>query len=213
MIIVDRQIDVADESLYTSWVGSDFLAEGRRAIRWLEEELAAQGREQEPLRILHIQGTYGATAQLLRTRALLEAVEAHPNWEIVAQLPGEYTEAKSYELMRDFLQSGQEIDVIYSENDNMSFGALQALEEAGIPCGGEGELMILSFDAVRRALELCQAGKISLCVECNPLHGPRVEALLRQLERGETPAKQTFVDEVAFDRETLTDEVIRDREY
>ena len=213
VIIVDRQIDVADESLYTSWVGSDFLAEGRRAIRWLEEELAAQGREQEPLRILHIQGTYGATAQLLRTRALLEAVEAHPNWEIVAQLPGEYTEAKSYELMRDFLQSGQEIDVIYSENDNMSFGALQALEEAGIPCGGEGELMILSFDAVRRALELCQAGKISLCVECNPLHGPRVETLLRQLERGETPAKQTFVDEVAFDRETLTDEVIRGREY
>ena len=213
VIIVDRQIDVADESLYTSWVGSDFLAEGRRAIRWLEEQLAAQGRELEPLRILHIQGTYGATAQLLRTRALLEAVEAHPNWEIVAQLPGEYTEAKSYELMRDFLQSGQEIDVIYSENDNMSFGALQALEEAGIPCGGEGELMILSFDAVRRALELCQAGKISLCVECNPLHGPRVETLLRQLEQGETPAKQTFVDEVAFDRETLTDEVIRDREY
>ena len=235
VIIVDRRIAVSDDSLYTSWVGSDFLAEGRRAVRWLEEQLQAQGREQEPLRILHIQGTYGATAQLLRTRALTEAVETHPNWTIVAQLPGEYTEAKSYELMRDFLQTGQEIDVIYSENDNMSFGAVRALEEAGIPCGGEGEIMVLSFvraleeagipcggegeimvlsfDAVRRALEFCRDGKISLCVECNPLHGPRVAALLQQLENGSTPAKLTFVDELAFDREMLTDDMIRDREY
>ena len=190
VIIVDRRIAVSDDSLYTSWVGSDFLAEGRRAVRWLEEQLQAQGREQEPLRILHIQGTYGATAQLLRTRALTEAVETHPNWEIVAQLPGEYTEAKSYELMRDFLQTGQDI-----------------------PCGGEGEIMVLSFDAVRRALELCRDGKISLCVECNPLHGPRVAALLQQLENGSTPAKLTFVDELAFDREMLTDDMIRDREY
>ena len=143
----------------------------------------------------------------------MEAVETHPDWEIVAQLPGEYTEAKSYELMRDFLQTGQEIDVIYSENDNMSFGAVRALEEAGIPCGGEGEIMVLSFDAVRRALELCRDGKISLCVECNPLHGPRVAALLQQLENGSTPAKLTFVDELAFDREMLTDDVMSEREY
>ena len=213
VIIVDRRIDVADESLYTSWVGSDFLAEGRRAIAWLERQLAAQGRAEEKLRILHIQGTYGATAQLQRTRALTEALEAHPNWELVARLPGEYTEAKSYELMRDFLQSGQEIDVIYSENDNMSFGAIRALEEAGIPCGGEGEIMILSFDAVRRALELCLDGKLSLCVECNPLHGPRVASLLQELARGGAPAKLTFVDELAFDRTTLTEELIREREY
>ena len=79
VIIVDRRIDVADESLYTSWVGSDFLAEGRRAVAWLERQLAAQGRAEEKLRILHIQGTYGATAQLQRTRALTEALEAHPN--------------------------------------------------------------------------------------------------------------------------------------
>ena len=213
VIIVDRRIDVADESLYTSWVGSDFLAEGRRAVRWLEAQLVAQGRAEEKLRILHIQGTYGATAQLQRTRALTEALAAHPNWELVARLPGEYTEAKSYELMRDFLQTGQEIDVIYSENDNMSFGAIRALEEAGIPCGGEGEIMILSFDAVRRALELCRDGKISLCVECNPLHGPRVASLLQELAHGGAPAKLTFVDELAFDRTILTDEIIRDREY
>ena len=210
VIIVDRQIDVEDKNLYTSWVGSDFLQEGRTAVHWLEECLREQGREDEPLRILHIQGTDGATAQIMRSRALDEAVEVHPSWEIVAKLPGEYTEAKSYELVRDFLQRGEQIDVVYSENDNMSFGAIRALEEAGIPYGGEGGVMILSFDAVRDALRFCLEGKINLCVECNPLHGP---PLIRQLDAGEQPAKETYVDATFFSSNTITEEMIEARDY
>lgn len=213
VILVDRQIAAADEALYTSWVGSDFLAEGQRAIRWLEAAVQQQGRLNQPLRILHIQGTDGATAQILRTKALDDAVRTHPGWEIVARLQGEYTEAKSYELVRDFLSTGQEIDVVYSENDNMSFGALRALEEAGIRCGDGGDVMLISFDAVRQALELCMAGRINCCVECNPLHGPRVAALIRQLEAGETPAKQTYVDETFFSPDVLNEDLIRSREY
>ncbi len=213
VIIVDRQIAVADEDLYTSWVGSDFLAEGQRAIRWLEQTVQQQGRLSEPLRILHIQGTDGATAQLLRTKALDDAVRTHPGWQIVARLQGEYTEAKSYELVRDFLSTGEKIDVIYSENDNMSFGAIRALDEAGIRCGTDGDVLLISFDAVRQALELCMEGKINVCVECNPLHGPRVAALIEQLEAGETPAKLTYVDETFFSADILNEALIQKREY
>lgn len=213
VIIVDRQIDVADEDLYTCWVGSDFQAEGERAVQWLEETLRLQGRQDDPLRILHIQGTDGATAQIGRTKALAEAVRTHPNWEIAATLPGEYTEAKSYELVRDFLVKDQKIDVIYSENDNMSFGAIRALDEAEIPYGNEGGILILSFDAVQDAMQLCREGKINLCVECNPLHGPRVSELIRQMEAGETPEKQNYVEETLFSSDTLTDDMLREREY
>ena len=213
VIIVDRQIAVSDESLYTSWVGSNFLEEGQRAIRWLEGTIQQQGRLNQPLRILHIMGTDGATAQIQRTKALNDAVRTHPGWKIVSRLRGEYTEAKAYELVRDFLQTGEEIDVIYSENDNMTFGAIRALEEAGIRCGTDGDVMIISFDAVRDALELCLEGKISVCVECNPLHGPRVASLIRQLEAGETPAKLTYVDETFFSPGVLSEEIISGREY
>ena len=213
VIIVDRQIAVGDESLYTSWVGSNFLEEGQRAIRWLEGTIQQQGRLNQPLRILHIMGTDGATAQIQRTKALNDAVRTHPGWKIVSRLKGEYTEAKAYELVRDFLQTGEEIDVIYSENDNMTFGAIRALEEAGIRCGTDGDVMIISFDAVRDALELCLEGKISVCVECNPLHGPRVASLIRQLEAGETPAKLTYVDETFFSPGVLSEEIISGREY
>lgn len=213
VIIVDRQIAVGDESLYTSWVGSNFLEEGQRAIRWLEGTVQQQGRLNQPLRILHIMGTDGATAQIQRTKALNDAARTHPGWKIVSRLRGEYTEAKAYELVRDFLKTGEEIDVIYSENDNMSFGAIRALEEAGIRCGTDGDVMIISFDAVRDALKLCLEGKISVCVECNPLHGPRVASLIRQLEAGETPAKLTYVDETFFSQGVLSEELISGREY
>ena len=213
VIIVDREISVADESLYSCWVGSDFRAEGERAVRWLEEELRQSGRENGTLHILHIQGTDGATAQIGRTGALEDAAAAHPNWEIIGRLPGEYTEAKSYELVRDFLVEDRDIDVIYSENDNMSFGAMRALEEAGISYGEKGSVTIISFDAVRDAMQCCLEGKINVCVECNPLHGPRVAALIRQMEAGETPEKQNFVEEGLFTPEMLTAESVQTREY
>ena len=213
VIIVDRQIDVKDEALYTCWVGSDFRAEGERAVQWLEQTLSRQGRQNEPLSILHIQGTDGATAQIGRTAALVNAVGNHPNWKIAGTLPGEYTEAKSYELVRDFLATDQKIDVIYSENDNMSFGAIRALEEAGIPYGKEGGILILSFDAVHDAMQRCLEGKINLCVECNPLHGPRVSELIRQMEAGETPEKQNYVEEILFSSDSLTEEILKEREY
>lgn len=213
VMIVDRQISVDNDELYACWVGSDFRKEGELAVSWLESSLMPREDTAGPLKILHIRGTDGATAQIGRTGALEDAIRRHPEWEIVGTLPGEYTEAKSYELVRDFLKTGQRIDVIYSENDNMSFGAMRALEEAGISYGRDGSVTIISFDAVSNALKLCREGKINVCVECNPLHGPRVAALIRQMEAGESPGKLNYVEEDLFSTDSLTDEILSAREY
>ena len=167
---------------------------------WLEETLNEKGDPDAPLRILHIQGTDGSTPQLMRSKALDEAVAAHSNWEIIAKLPGEFTDAKSYELVRDFLKTDRDIDVIYSENDNMTFGAIRALEEAGISYAGVYGMIIISFDAVRDALRSCLAGEIDLCVECNPLQGPLIASLIRELRAGNAPEKEIFVEERIFTR-------------
>ena len=210
VIIVDREVAVEDTGLYLTQIGSDFLTEGIQAVRWLEEAL--EGREDD-IHILHLQGTYGATAQLLRTKAIEDGVKSHENWSFAAQLPGDFTESKSYETVRDFLAKNRDIQVIYSENDNMTFGAMRALDEAGITYGQGGEVTIISFDAVRRALEQCMAGKINLCVECNPLHGPRVDELIRQYLAGEEIPKQIFVEESVFTPEMLTQQLIDARQY
>ncbi len=213
VIIVDREVAVEDTGLYLTRIGSDFLTEGLQAVRWLENTLEESGRSGEELNILHIQGTFGATAQIMRTKAIEDAVGVHENWHLCAQLAGDYTESKSYEVVRDYLRTNQDIDVIYSENDNMTFGAIRALEEAGLTYGQGGDVIIISFDAVRRALEYCMEGKINLCVECNPLHGPRVHELIQQYLAGEPIPKQIFVEETVFTPDTLTPELIAARQY
>ncbi len=208
VIIVDREVAVEDTGLYLTEIGSDFLTEGRRAVEWMEEKYA-----DEPVSILHIQGSYGATAQLMRTKAVCDAVDIHENWRFAAQLAGDYTESKAYEEVRNFLKTGGEFNVIYSENDNMTFGAMRALDEAGITYGAGGQVAIISFDAVRRALTACMEGKIDLCVECNPLHGPRVVELIRQYLNGQEIPKQIFVEEQLFTPQDLTEDFIAGREY
>ena len=210
VLIMDREVAVEDTALYLTQIGSDFLTEGLQAVQWLEQELSDR---EDDVSILHLQGTYGATAQLLRTQAIEDAVGKHENWYFAAQLSGDFTESKGYEVVRDFLKEHRDIDVIYSENDNMTFGAMRALDEAGISYGLEGDVTIISFDAVHRALEQCLEGKINLCVECNPLHGPRVDELIQQHLSGQEIPKRIFVEEQLFTADMLNEELIAARAY
>ena len=205
--IVDRMIDVSNESLFTAWVGSDFRAEGDKAVEWMEQKFADQD-----LNIVHIQGTIGSSAQIGRTEGLEAGVDAHDKWNIVAQQTGEFTQAKGQEVMESVLKQNSDIDVVYCENDNEAFGAIDAIEAAGKKCGDDG-ITVISFDATKAGLTETLNGKISYDVECNPLHGPRVQKIIEQLEKGETPDKEAYVDEEAFDKDTLTQDVLDKRAY
>ena len=213
VIIMDRSVAVWDLNLFLTNVGSDFLKQGKQAVAWLEEQTADRDSEAGQLKILHLQGTYGATAQLMRTKALEDAVKEHRDWTIVEQLYGDFTEAKGYEVMTEYLNKNKDIDILYSENDNMTFGAMRALDEAGITYGEGGQVKIITFDASRKALQYCLDGKIDLCVECNPMHGPIVEELIRKYRAGEEIPKQIYVDEDVFTKDNLTQEIINSREY
>ncbi len=213
VIVMDRRVETEDDSLYTAWVGSDMKAEGERAVRWLEECLKEQGRENEEISIVHIQGSLNSSAQLGRTAGLDEGLAAHDNWKLAARECGEFTQAKAYEIMRDILKVSKDVDVVYCENDNEAFGVMDALEEAGLTCGKDGDVILISFDATELGLTACMDGLINLNVECNPLHGPRVEKIISTLEAGGTPPKESYVEETVFEPEMLTEELIQKRGY
>jgi len=209
VIIMDRSVAVDDEDLYLTNIGSDFLHQGNLAVEWLEDEIP----EDTEVKILHLQGTIGATAQIQRTKALEDAVAVHPNWEITSQLYGDFTEAKAYEVMTDYLKENRDINVLYSENDNMTFGAMRALDEAGISYGNGGQVKIITFDATKEALQYCHDGKINLCVECNPMFGPRVKELIENYRNGLPIPKHVYVDESAYTTQDITQEFVDSREY
>lgn len=198
VIIVDRMVDVSDDSLFTAWVGSDFRSEGDKAVAWLDAYLKAKGRDTEDINIVDIQGTIGASAQIGRTEGLEAGIEAHSNWKMAAQQTGEFTQAKGQEVMESVLKQNDDIDVVYCENDNEAFGAIDAIEAAGKTVGPDGDIIVISFDSTNAGLTDILNGKITLDVECNPLHGPRVKEIIDKLEAGETPEKLTYVDEEMF---------------
>ena len=192
VIIVDRMVDVSDDSLYTAWVGSNFKLEGQKACEWLKAYAEAKGMSE--VNIVDIQGTIGASAQIGRTEALNEAVEAN-GWNLLAQQTGEFTQAKGQEVMESMLKQYDNINVVYCENDNEAFGAIEAIKAAGKTVGPDGDILVMSFDTTKQGITDTLSGDIIVNTECNPLHGPRVEQIIKQLQAGETPEKQAYVEE------------------
>lgn len=213
VIVIDRYIEQQDESLYTAYIGSDFYREGEIAVNWLEEFLERRGRDKEPIKIVHFQGTMGSTPQIGRSAALEKAVRRHPNWEIVVQECADFTKAKAYELMGKILKQTKDINVVYCENDGEALGAIAAMEEAGLKCSPNGGVIVISFDATRMGLEYTLAGKIALNVECNPLQGPYVDEIIKKLERGEPIERINYVDETYYDYFHISREIIDRRGY
>lgn len=213
VIMIDRVIEVEDENLYTAYIGSDFRKEGDKAVQWLENLLEERGRGEEKVRIVHIQGTIGSSAQIGRTAALEQAIEHKSNWEMAAQVCGDFTRAKAYEVMCTILKQTKDIDVVYCENDGEALGAIDAMEEAGLACNADDGVIVISFDATRLGLKYCLEGKIGLNVECNPLQGPYVDAMIRQLQRGEPAEREKLIEETQFDCFTITQEMIDGRKY
>lgn len=199
VIIVDRMIQTNDDSLFVAWVGSNFKQEGYDAVTALENVLKERGiSDDEEINIVTLQGTMGSSAQIGRTDGFAEKMAAHPNWKMLDKQSGDFTQEKGQEVMEAFLKSYPEIDVVIAENDNMAFGAIKAIKAAGKTCGPNGDIIIISFDGVKAAFEAMIEGDIDAVVECNPLHGPRVESIIKALEAGEKVEKRAYVQESTF---------------
>ena len=194
VVLTDRAVNVADESLYATFIGSDFVEEGRRAARWVVED--SEGRE-GPVRIVELQGTVGSAPANDRMRGFKEVIEGDERFQIVRSQSGDFTRARGKEVMEAFLKAeGSNIDVLFAHNDDMAIGAIQAIEEAGLKPGTD--IRIVSIDGVRGAFEAMRAGKLNATVECNPLLGEQLAQLIRDVHAGREVPRRVVVEEGVF---------------
>jgi len=123
VILTDRAIDSDDTSLYKTFLGSDFVEEGRKAGDWMVANASG------PTNIVELQGTTGAAPAIDRKKGFEEKIASKPDIKIVASQTGDFTRAKGKEVMEAFLKAqGKNIDVLYAHNDVMAIGAIQAIE-------------------------------------------------------------------------------------
>ncbi len=201
VIVADRQIAV-DDSEYIAWIGSDFYEEGKKAIEWLENYLEEENRLNEDINIVLLEGTLGATAAIGRTEGIMEMLASHDNWNIVASECANFTQGEGQSVMEQLLEEmdSSQIDVIISENDNMMFGAMKAMDRKGISYGPEGDIITISFDALGEAFEKMIDGELHVSVECNPLLAEGVEKIIVDLEQGKpVEVKRFYIEEKVFD--------------
>jgi simple sugar transport system substrate-binding protein len=206
VVLTDRVVEVSDPDLYVTFIGADFVEEGRRAARWLAE---ATGGE---CRIAELQGTPGAAPAIDRKKGFEEIIAEEGGMEIIKSQSGEFTRAKGREVMESFLKSpeGRQITALYAHNDDMALGAIQAIEEAGLKPGVD--IRIVSIDGVRAAFEAMVAGKLNCTVECNPLLGPQLFDVVEAILAGEPVEKWIVTEEGVYTQETAAED-IKTRQY
>jgi galactofuranose transport system substrate-binding protein len=175
VILLDRSVDPslakAGED-YVTFIGSDFVEEGRRMAEWLIKN--ANGKS----KIIELEGTTGSSPANDRKKGFDEAIQAAGGFEIVASQSGDFARDKGRQVAEALLQAHPDADVIYAHNDEMAMGAIAALEAIGKKPGTD--VIVLSIDGGKEAVQAVVDGKINAVVECNPRFGPKAfETMLR----------------------------------
>ena len=196
--LFDRMIDVS-EDLYEAAVVSDMEQEGKTAVDWLIDQ------KLDEYKIIHIQGAMGSDAQIGRTK-LLDYMFESGEWVKVAQQTATWDEAEAKKIVESVINSGEDFNVIYAENDGMAKGAVAALDEAGITHGVDGKVVIMGFDCNKWALKELKAGAWNYDGQCSPFQAQVISDLIKS---GETPEVKKIISvEKGFDAKTITDEDI-----
>jgi simple sugar transport system substrate-binding protein len=207
VLICDREININDESLYAGFIGTDSAQEGRNSAEFLLKKFAPDNPDapsygNRPIRIVELSGTEGSSVALKRAIGFREVLDMHhaenvsPRFEIIYSESGDFLRSKGYELMRSILDTIEDIDVIYSHNDSMTLGAIDAMKERGIKPGVD--IVIVTIDAEQAAIDALRRGEVNCVIECNPKQGPDILRLASHLARSESIPEITFMNEEVF---------------
>ncbi|WP_211370050.1 ABC transporter substrate-binding protein [Nonomuraea turkmeniaca] len=207
VILTDRAVDSKDTSLYKTFLGSDFVEEGKKAGQWLVEEYKDST---DPVNIVELQGTTGSAPANDRKAGFAEVIAAESKFKIVASQTGDFTRAKGKEVMEAFLKAQPDIDVLYAHNDDMGLGAIEAIEGAGKVPGKD--IKIITVDAVKDGMQALADGKINYIVECSPLLGPQLMDLAKKVVKGEQVPPRVVTEETTFTQEQAK-QVLSTRQY
>jgi simple sugar transport system substrate-binding protein len=204
IIFVDRPADVAKDE-YVTYLGSDFLEEGRKAARVMVSLTGGQAN------IVELAGTIDSAPAVDRSQGFREILQGYPNMKIIDSESGDFTRARGLEVMRTFLQKhGKSITAVFSQNDDMGLGAIQAIQEYGLKPGVD--IQIVSVDAEKEAFEAMIAGTLNATVECNPLLGPQFFELALKVANGEAvPKRVPSIESIFFPYNAAT--ILPTRKY
>jgi simple sugar transport system substrate-binding protein len=196
VILTDRAIDTQEKDVYKTFIGADFVEEGKRAGTWVADQYAGAPGQVD---IVQLEGTTGADPAIDRDTGFKQGISSNPNLRIVASQTGDFTRSGGKQVMEALLKSTPKIDVVFAQNDDMGLGAMEAIEAAGKVPGKD--IKIVAVDATHDGMQALADGKFNYIVECNPLLGPKLMDLVKQVAAGEQVPARVVVPDEAFDQQ------------
>jgi simple sugar transport system substrate-binding protein len=194
VVLTDRAVNTTNTSLYVTFIGSDFVEEGRRAAEWLAKKMNGKAN------IAELVGTVGSAPAIDRKKGFEEVMANYPGMKIIKSQSGNFKRVNGKEVMEAFLKSPQanDINALFAHNDDMAIGAIQAIEAAGKKPGTD--IIIVSIDGIKDAFLSMADGKLNCTVECNPLIGPQLFDAVEAIMAKKSLPKRIEVKEGVFDQ-------------
>jgi ribose transport system substrate-binding protein len=178
VILIDREVKGTAGTDFVTFIGSNFVEEGKRAGDWVVKQTNGKAG------IIELLGTAGSSVAIDRHNGFADAIKGSPDMKILASQDGNFTRAQGQKVMENLIQAhGKNITVVYAHNDEMALGAAQALKAAGMNPGKD--VLVVSVDGERAALEAIVRGEMNVTVECNPRFGPIAFDTYEKFLRGE----------------------------
>ncbi|XWN29858.1 MAG: ABC transporter substrate-binding protein [Devosia sp.] len=201
--LVDRSVDPnvakAGEH-YVSFLGSDFVDQGRRVAEWTLENF-----DGDTGTIIQLEGTTGSSPANDRKKGFDDVMAQHDNMTIVASQSGDFARDLGRQVMETLLQAHPDVNIVYAHNDEMAIGAIQALELAGRKPGED--VLVVSIDGTRDALQAIIDGKMGVTVESSPFFGPLACDVMKRYAAGETIEPWVKVEDRIFTKANAADHV------
>lgn len=147
VIASDRSVDAPVDT----YIGADNVEDGKVAGEYIVKLLDGKGN------VVELQGSLGASPTIARHKGFAEAIAGSPDIKVIANPTANYDRAQGLKVMEDLLQrfGRGKIDAVFTHNDEMSLGAIQAIKEAG----RTDEIKVVGIDGQASALRLVKAGQ------------------------------------------------------
>jgi ribose transport system substrate-binding protein len=193
VMLVDREAAGTPGVDYVTFLGSNFIEQGRRAADWLAKTTGGKAS------IVELSLTPGSSVARDRAQGFREGIAKYPAMRIIASQTGDASRAQGQRVMQNIAQSlGHKITAVYAHNDEMALGAIQALNAAGLKPGTD--VTIVSIDGERAALEAIRRGELGATVESNPRFGPLAFDTIDRFRHGEKLPPKLLITDRFFDR-------------
>ena len=205
VILVDRDVDhsiAKPGDDYVTFIGSDFIEQGKRVAEWLVKATNGQAK------IIELEGTTGAGPAIERKQGFDEFIAgtfkgtptaggAQSGMQIIASQTGDFQRDTGRKTMETLLAAHPEVTAVYAHNDEMAIGAITALEAAGRKPGKD--VMVVSIDGENAGIQAIVDGKLGATCESSPFFGPIAYDTMMKYINGETLPSWVVVTDRFFD--------------